>query len=132
MVCGSKYSMILNPMSLKEFYKLDKFPELTNYVLPRRDLVKTSAGKFGIAPIETGRGCPYKCDFCTVSSSFGTKQRLKSIDLIIKDIESIQEKILFFLDDNVTINKKFAKELFTRMVPLKEKMGWTGFYQYCE
>ncbi len=114
----------IETFSLREFYKLDAFPQLGNYVVPRRDLIKTSAGKFALAPIETGRGCPYNCDFCTVPSSFGTKQRRKSIDLIIKDIETINQKILFFLDDNVTINKKFAKELFTRMIPLKKK--WVG------
>jgi radical SAM superfamily enzyme YgiQ (UPF0313 family) len=110
--------------SLKEFYKLDEFPHLVNNVVPRRDLIKTSAGKFPIAPIETSRGCPYQCDFCTVSRSFGVKQRHKSIDLVIKDIESINEKVLFFIDDNVTISKKFAKELFQRMIPLKKH--WVG------
>lgn len=121
------WEQVLNDIeafSLKKFYQLDAFPQLGNYIIPRRDLIKTSAGKFGIAPIETSRGCPYKCDFCTVSSSFGTKQRHKSIDIILKDIETIKEKVLFFIDDNVAINKKFAKELFTRMIPFKKK--WVG------
>ena len=109
---------------LQKFYKLDSYPILDKYITPRRDLIKMSAGKFGIAPIETSRGCPYKCDFCTVPTSFGSKQRHKSIDLIIKDIESIKEKALFFLDDNITISKKFAKELFTRMIPLRKT--WVG------
>jgi len=109
---------------LQKFYKLANYPVLDKYVTPRRDLIKTSAGKFGIAPIETSRGCPYKCDFCTVPNSFGSKQRHKSIDLIIKDIESINEKAIFFLDDNITISKKFAKELFTRMIPLRKT--WVG------
>jgi len=109
---------------LREFYKLEAYPELGNYVIPRRDLIKTSAGKFGIAPVETSRGCPYKCDFCTVPSSFGSKQRLKSIDLIIKDIEAINDRSIFFIDDNIAISKEFAKELFTRMIPLKK--SWVG------
>ena len=109
---------------LQKFYKLDNYPQLNNYVTPRRDLVRTSAGKFGIAPIETSRGCPYNCDFCTVPTSFGSKQRHKSIDFIIKDIETIKEKAIFFLDDNITISKKFAKELFTRMIPLNK--SWVG------
>jgi len=110
--------------SLKEFYRLEAFPHLNDFVVPRRDLIKTSAGKFGIAPIETSRGCPYQCDFCTVSRSFGTKQRHKPIDLVIKDIKGIKEKVLFFIDDNVTINKKYAKELFQRMIPMKKY--WVG------
>lgn len=114
----------IESLSLKEFYKLETYPELNKYVKPRRDLIRTSAGRFGIAPIETGRGCPYKCDFCTVPNSFGTKQRLKSIDQILEDIASIKEKSLFFIDDNITINKKFAKELFRRMIPLKKT--WVG------
>ena len=110
--------------TLKEFYKLDKYPELSKYVAPRRDLIRTSTGKFNVVPIETGRGCPYKCDFCTVPNSFGTIQRHKSLDSIIKDIESIEEKYLFFIDDNVAIRKSYAKELFKRMIPLKK--AWVG------
>lgn len=124
---GGLWEQVLNDIqtfSLKEFYKLDAFPSIDNYIIPRRDLIKTSAGKFGIAPIETSRGCPYQCDFCTVSRSFGVKQRHKSIDLVIKDIETIKEKVLFFIDDNVAISKKYAKELFQRMIPLKKY--WVG------
>ena len=109
---------------LKSFYKLDKLPDLQNYVMPRRDLIKCSSGRFSIAPIETTRGCPYNCDFCSVSRFFGTRQRHKAIHHIITDIESCKEKNLFFLDDNITGDKRFAKELFREMIPLKRI--WVG------
>lgn len=110
--------------TLQEFYRLECYPALTDYVKPRRDLIQTTSGKFSIAPIETGRGCPYACDFCTVHKSFGKKIRNKSIDLILEDIASIPQKFLFFLDDNITIQKSFAKELFQRMIPYKKL--WVG------
>jgi radical SAM superfamily enzyme YgiQ (UPF0313 family) len=109
---------------LKSFYKLDQLPDLQNHVSPRRDLIKCSSGKFSIAPIETTRGCPYNCDFCTVSRFFGTRQRHKVIRDIITDIESCKEKNLFFLDDNITGDKRYAKELFREMIPRKKM--WVG------
>jgi radical SAM superfamily enzyme YgiQ (UPF0313 family) len=109
---------------LKPFYKLDKLPDLQSHVKPRRDLIKCSSGKFSIAPIETTRGCPYNCDFCTVSRFFGTKQRHKPVRDIITDIESCKEKNFFFLDDNITGDKRYAKELFREMIPLNKI--WVG------
>jgi radical SAM superfamily enzyme YgiQ (UPF0313 family) len=109
---------------LKPFYKLDQLPDLQNHVRPRRDLIKCSSGKFSIAPIETTRGCPYNCDFCTVSRFFGTKQRHKPISDIVADIDSCKEKNLFFLDDNITGDKRYAKELFSEMISRKKL--WVG------
>jgi len=109
---------------LKKFYKLDSYPDLQNHVYPRRDLIKCSSGKFSIAPVETTRGCPYNCDFCTVSRYFGTKQRHKPIPSIIKDAEMCNEKYLFFLDDNITGNKKYAKKLFAELIHLNKI--WVG------
>lgn len=109
---------------LKSFYKLDKLPDLQKHVRPRRDLIKCSSGRFAIAPIETTRGCPYNCDFCSVSRFFGTRQRHKPIPDIIADIESCREKNLFFLDDNITGDKKYARELFREMIPLNKI--WVG------
>jgi len=109
---------------LKQFYKLDHFPDLQEYIPPRRDLIKTTSGRLGIAPIEATRGCPYNCDFCSVSRFFGTKQRHKIIRNIIRDIESCPQKHLFFVDDNIALNRKFAIDLFTEMIPLNKI--WVG------
>ncbi|GAB4303074.1 MAG: radical SAM protein [Marinilabiliales bacterium] len=109
---------------LKEFYKLEKLPDLQNHIYPRRDLIRCASGKFGVAPIETTRGCPYNCDFCSVSRFFGTKQRHKPIPDIIQEAEMCNEKVLFFLDDNITLDKKFVKKLFHELIPLKKK--WVG------
>ncbi len=109
---------------LQSFYKLDHLPDLQEHIFPRRDLIKCSSGKLQIAPIEATRGCPYNCNFCTVSRFFGKKQRHKVIKDIIKDAESCPQDFLFFVDDNVALDRKFALELFEEMIPLKK--NWVG------
>jgi radical SAM superfamily enzyme YgiQ (UPF0313 family) len=109
---------------LQKFYKLDKLPDLQNHAFPRRDLIKCSSGKLSVAPIETTRGCPYNCDFCTVSRFFGTRQRHKLIKNIITEAESCPQNYLFFLDDNITFDKEFAGNLFKELIHLKK--GWVG------
>ncbi len=109
---------------LKSTYKLDQVPHLQNPVFPRRDLIRRSKGRFKIAPIETTRGCPYNCDFCAVTRFFGKKQRHKAIDAIIKDAASCIEHELFFVDDNITLDRRFAIELFKELQHL-DKL-WVG------
>jgi len=109
---------------LRSFYRLSKVPDLQTHVFPKRDLIKCSSSKFRVAPIETTRGCPYNCDFCTVSKFFGTLQRHKPVHDIITDAESCPQKILFFVDDNIAFRRKFALELFSELIPLKKK--WIG------
>jgi radical SAM superfamily enzyme YgiQ (UPF0313 family) len=109
---------------LREFYKLDELPDLQVQTKPRKELIRCHSGKFSIAPIETTRGCPYNCDFCTVSRFFGTKQRHKKVRDVIEEAESCPQKYLFFLDDNITGDKKYARELFRELIPLNKI--WVG------
>jgi radical SAM superfamily enzyme YgiQ (UPF0313 family) len=124
---GGLWATVLNDIKknkLKEFYKLSALPDMQHESFQRRDLIKCKSGLFSVAPIETTRGCPYNCDFCTVSRFFGTKQRHKSINNIIAEAESCPQKYLFFLDDNIAYDKKFAKELFLNLAPLNKT--WVG------
>ena len=124
---GGLWTQVLSDIKynkLKPFYKLDALPDLQEYISPRRDLIKCTSGSLEVAPIEATRGCPYNCDFCSVSRFFGTKLRHKVIRNIIKDAESCPQKHLFFVDDNITMDRRFAAELFTEMIPLKKL--WVG------
>jgi radical SAM superfamily enzyme YgiQ (UPF0313 family) len=96
---------------LRSLYRLPEVPDLQTHIFPRRNLIKCSSGRFKIAPVETTRGCPYNCDFCTVSRFFGTRQRHKPVNDIIADAKSCPQKVLFFVDDNIAFRRKFALEL---------------------
>jgi radical SAM superfamily enzyme YgiQ (UPF0313 family) len=124
---GGLWEQVLADISantLRRFYKHDILPDLQQVSAPRRDLIRCHSGKFSVAPIETTRGCPYNCDFCTVSRFFGTKQRHKKMANIIMEVEQCSQNYLFFLDDNITGDKRFAKELLLNLIPLKKK--WVG------
>ncbi|MDH4128622.1 MAG: B12-binding domain-containing radical SAM protein [Spirochaetota bacterium] len=107
---------------LKPIYKNFQ-PDVDKYPNPRRDLVKRK-GIIKMQPVMTTRGCPYTCDFCYVPTLYGRKIRHIPVHKVIEDIKSCDEKVFFFVDDNIIGYPKYAKELFKELIPLKIK--WAG------
>jgi len=110
--------------NLKKVYSQDKRPVLTNLPIPRRDLFDNAAY---LVPqtMATTRGCPHDCSFCTVTTFMGHTYRCRSLEEILREIETLDtDKPILFLDDNITGNPKFAKELFRALIPYK--ITWAG------
>ena len=69
---------------------------------------------FHIIPIESGRGCPYGCEFCTVTGFFGDSIRFRTNQSIVEELLRLKERsrgtkgkiAVFFVDDNFAINVK--------------------------
>ncbi|MCP4134009.1 MAG: radical SAM protein [bacterium] len=98
---------------------------MLNPVVPRWDKLKHKHYLSHL--IQTARGCPFDCDFCSVSKLFG-KPRPKPIAHIVKEIEELKKHVkrpwplwVSFADDNIIGNPKRAKELFRALIPLKIK-----------
>jgi radical SAM superfamily enzyme YgiQ (UPF0313 family) len=83
---------------------------------PRWDLI--DAGALAAIPVQVSRGCPFSCEFCLVSELFGTAMRYRDIDDVVAEIESLPKKTVFFVDDNLTANKEYARKLMKRLAPL--------------
>jgi radical SAM superfamily enzyme YgiQ (UPF0313 family) len=90
---------------------------------PRYDLL---SGKFFIKKVvQATRGCPYSCSFCSVPL-VNPGFRKRPVEDVIGDIvfdnfdRWWQRKVVWFWDDNLTIDKNYIKELLRRMVPLKK------------
>jgi radical SAM superfamily enzyme YgiQ (UPF0313 family) len=83
-----------------------------------------------IFPIQTTRGCPYKCKFCCVTKIFGHKLKCKSPENVIREIEWQKSrwdaKKFFIVDDNFAANKKTAKELLKKMIERNLGIKWTA------
>lgn len=111
---------------LQKFYQAPCFPDLKNSPIPRWDLLKTDA--YNYFTVQTGRGCPYDCDFCSVKIFNGRKYRHKPISNIVREIKTLQKidprKGIFFADDNLLAVPSYAKALLEAITPLKIKAWW--------
>lgn len=100
--------------SLKMFYKNQNFPDLSNVRSPRRDLFNKSRYLF-TAMVQTTRGCPFDCNFCSVTKFFGGRFRTRPVECVIKEIRSLKSKFIGFSDDNIFGNRVYARKLFTAL-----------------
>ncbi len=105
---------------LKPFYKADAFCSMERIPSPRLDLLRKEA-YMTINCVQTTRGCPHRCDFCHVTHFFGKTYRCRPIDDVIQEVKRLEGDFLVFIDDNITGNRDYAKELFARLKPLKKK-----------
>jgi radical SAM superfamily enzyme YgiQ (UPF0313 family) len=111
---------------LKKFYASEKRPDIKHIPLPRTDLYEKKNKYYKeMHMIQTTRGCPFNCDFCTVTHFFGQTYRTRAIEDIVREIKTVSRRtLIFFVDDNIAGNPKYAKELFKALIPLNIK--WFG------
>ncbi len=89
---------------------------------------------FHIIPIESGRGCPYGCEFCTVTGFFGDSIRFRSNQSIVDEMLRIKERArgtsgkaaVFFVDDNFAINVKRTKALLRDIIAAGAELSWVA------
>ncbi len=91
---------------------------------PRKDLL--DPGDYLVFnPIQTTRGCPHGCTFCTTPAIFGRKFRQRDVGDIIEEVRQAKERfhsrVFIFSDDDVGGNHQWAMELFEAMRPLGVK-----------
>ena len=84
--------------------------------LPRRDLIKRHLYLVPNSLVVT-RGCPHRCDFCYKESFFagGTSFYLRKVEKALAEIESLPGRHLYFLDDHLLGDRRFATALFDGM-----------------
>ena len=89
-------------------------------------------GTFRIIPIESGRGCPYGCEFCTVTGFFGDSVRFRTNQSIVDELLRLKSRAksergqiaIFFVDDNFAINIKRTKSLLRDIISAGAQLPW--------
>ena len=56
---------------------------------------------YAFGSIQTTRGCPLNCSFCSVASFNGKRYRHRPIDQVVRELASIREKHVLVVDDNL-------------------------------
>uniref|UniRef100_A0A7V0Z4U8 B12-binding domain-containing radical SAM protein n=1 Tax=candidate division WOR-3 bacterium TaxID=2052148 RepID=A0A7V0Z4U8_UNCW3 len=89
---------------------------------------KIFSDQYVFGSIETSRGCPMDCKYCSVSSFYGKTQRFRPVDDVIRELKQIPQKKIFFVDDNIIGYSNSAKErlknLYQEMIKQKIKRDW--------
>lgn len=99
--------------------------ECKDWPIPRHDLFHKG---YVFDSILTSRGCPMKCNYCSVTLFNGYKYRLRPIDEVIEELKGINKKFLHIIDNNIIgYDKKSeerALELFERIIQSNLKFDW--------
>jgi radical SAM superfamily enzyme YgiQ (UPF0313 family) len=102
----------------KKIYRADGRPPLSLTPIPRWDLIRTE--KYATLTIQVSRGCPFDCEFCDITALYGRKQRLKSVDQIIGELQAIYDlgwrDNVFVVDDNFIGNKVKIKRMLPKII----------------
>ena len=91
---------------------LEKLP------IPRRDIIQNEY--YGWGGIQTSRGCPMNCAFCSVTAFNGRRYRRRPLGAVINELEQIPQKNVMITDDNIIGYSKedsaWAKAFFANIV----------------
>jgi len=107
---------------LQARYRQEAYPDLSGLPRPRRELLRVER-YLTTNVVQTARGCPNACAFCTVSTVAGRRYRFRPIDEVIEEVRSLRGWV-GFVDDNITGNPTRAKQLFEALIPLR--LRWVG------
>lgn len=99
--------------------------EMNGVPFPRHDLLATG---YALGSIQTTRGCPLNCSFCSVSAFNGKRYRQRPIPDVVREFQLVREKRVLVVDDNLIgaspIHIARAKDLFRAMAQANLRKEW--------
>jgi len=109
----------LQPLYDGAYAEMEKVPPA------RHDLL---AGGYAFGSIQTTRGCPLNCSFCSVTAFNGFRYRQRPVADVVREFGTIREKLVLVVDDNLIGTSQThiarAKELFRAMIQAKLRKRW--------
>lgn len=117
-----------------ETLDLEQFSLVPKFMRSTLSKLGAGWGTFHVVPMETGRGCPYGCEFCTVTGFFGDSIRFRTNESVVEELLRLKARAgrekgqiaVFFIDDNLAINKKRVKSLLRDIIAADAQLPWVA------
>jgi len=121
----------VNEGRLQRVYRHAAFPSLAG-IGPADWGLYEGKGYLPFHCVETSRGCPHGCDFCSVTNYFGGRYRTRPASEVEEEVRGLKpfegrfilKNVVFFVDDNIIGDKEHARETLKRLIPYNLK--WVG------
>jgi radical SAM superfamily enzyme YgiQ (UPF0313 family) len=101
--------------------------EISHVPLARHDLLPA---RYAFGAIQTTRGCPLNCSFCSVTAFNGTHYRQRPISDVVREFQLVREKRILVVDDNLIGTRSShiarAKDLFRAMAQANLRKEWVA------
>src|SRR5712692_6336543 len=133
---GKERKPSLQPYPVIPWDKLDleQFNMVPKVVRPLLERHGSGWQSVHLIPIESGLGCPYGCEFCTVTGFFGDSIRFRTNESVVDELlrlkrharKNRRQVFVFFIDDNFAINIKRTKSLLRDIIAAGAQLPWTA------
>lgn len=112
---------------LKKIYRAEDLHDLRRLPFPRYDLMNLrNYGLFTTFSVQTSRGCPFTCDFCSERFYLGHKYRYRPTEEVVEEIKRSKGRSIFFADSNFAGKRSHTMELMEALIPLK--IHWSALW----
>ncbi|MFW5813023.1 MAG: B12-binding domain-containing radical SAM protein [Fibrobacterota bacterium] len=127
-ICGEgEYILedLLRGRIKEKIIKGRRVDDLDSLPVPDFTLIKEWR-KIAVWPVMTSRGCPYTCNFCSVTQMFGRKYRTQSPRRVLEEIKHLEKGHVFFVDDNFAADLKRTEAILDGMLQNGFKRPWSA------
>jgi radical SAM superfamily enzyme YgiQ (UPF0313 family) len=114
-------------LRLKKFYRAEQLQDLAGLPMPRHNLL--DLGKYGFIKtfsVQSSRGCPFHCEFCSERFYLGQGYRQRPVGDVVEEIKQTGAKHIFFADSNFGGKPAHTIALMEALIPLR--IRWSGLF----